>query len=100
MSHAVEVVDDCGEDHRPSPDERVVAVIGVVYKLTEGPIERNGRSLREAGRKTGVSFVLLESRMCRDVVPLDVCRIVRRERRIEHSRDDRLDRGKLAPLVL
>ena len=26
MSYAVEVVDDCSENHRPSSDERVVAV--------------------------------------------------------------------------
>lgn len=33
MSHTVEVVDDCSEDHRPSPDERVVAVVGVYIQI-------------------------------------------------------------------
>ena len=27
MSYAVKVVDDCGEDHGPSSDERLVAVV-------------------------------------------------------------------------
>jgi len=83
MSYTVEVVDDCGENHGPSSDERVVAAV-CLWILESNETDC---SSREARGKTRVSATLLKDRTGSGVVPLRICGIVRGVWWIEHLVD-------------